>query len=159
MALQTNYNIRYCFGAPYVCNELAGDIVAVGAFGHPAFLKEQHFENLKGEIACCTSHYCNNSIHIPGPLFLSCSEIDHTFDTASRRKALDILQNKKKRYQLQLFSGVEHGFALRGNMENAYERKSFVTLSHFEDTNTLLGYVKEESLRGIIKWFDYWLSP
>lgn len=56
------------------------------------------------------------------PLFLSCAEIDHTFDTAARRRAVDILQSEKKKYQLQLFSGVEHGFALRGNMENPYER-------------------------------------
>lgn len=37
----------YCFGAPYVCDELAGNTVSAGAFGHPAFLNEHHFENLK----------------------------------------------------------------------------------------------------------------
>ena len=57
------------------------------------------------------------------PLYLSCSEDDHTFDQESRRTALQILQAGKKTYHLQLFSGVEHGFALRGNMANAYERK------------------------------------
>lgn len=56
------------------------------------------------------------------PLFLSCAEVDHTFDTYSRRRALEILQTEKKAYQLQLFSGVEHGFALRGDLENPYER-------------------------------------
>jgi dienelactone hydrolase len=60
---------------------------------------------------------------LPEPLLLSCSEIDHTFDVEGRREALDILQREKKVYQYQLFSGVEHGFALRGNMENAYERE------------------------------------
>lgn len=39
--------VGYCFGAPYVCNELARNTVAVGAFAHPAFLKEHHFKNLK----------------------------------------------------------------------------------------------------------------
>ncbi|KAH8816644.1 hypothetical protein F5884DRAFT_662720 [Xylogone sp. PMI_703] len=96
--------VGYCFGAPYVCDQLAGDVVTAGAFAHPAFLKEHHFFNLKS------------------PLFLSCSEIDHTFDTASRRRAIDILQSEKKTYQVQLFSGVEHGFALRGNMDDPYER-------------------------------------
>lgn len=115
--------VGYCFGAPYICDELAGDTVVAGAFGHPAFLKEHHFFNLKK------------------PLFLSCSEIDHTFDTESRRRAIDIIQNGKTPYQLQLFSGVEHGFALRGDMNNPYER-----------------YVKEQSLKGIIEWFDFWLS-
>lgn len=41
--------VGYCFGAPYVCNELAGDTVTAGAFAHPAFLKEHHFYNLKSE--------------------------------------------------------------------------------------------------------------
>lgn len=54
---------------------------------------------------------------------MSCAEIDHTFTTESRARALSILQDGKKDYHLQLFSGVEHGFALRGNMENPYERK------------------------------------
>jgi len=35
------------YGAPYVCDSLAKDgICSVGAFAHPAFLKESHFENL-----------------------------------------------------------------------------------------------------------------
>jgi len=67
--------------------------------------------------------------------------VDHTFDSQSRRRAVDILQEIKVPYQVQLFYGVEHGFALRGNMDNIYER-----------------YVKEQSLEGIIKWFDFWLS-
>ena len=41
--------VGYCFGAPYVCDELAGNTVAVGAFAHPAFLKEHHFTNLKSK--------------------------------------------------------------------------------------------------------------
>ncbi|KAK4556662.1 hypothetical protein LTR86_006233 [Recurvomyces mirabilis] len=97
--------VGYCFGAPYVCNELAKTTVVAGAFAHPAFLKDHHFSNLQK------------------PLFLSCSEIDHTFETASRRKALDIMQEAKKTYQLQLFSGVEHGFALRGDLDDPYQSR------------------------------------
>ncbi|KAM6529042.1 hypothetical protein FALCPG4_009994 [Fusarium falciforme] len=115
--------VGYCFGAPYVCNELKGDTVTVGAFAHPAFLKEHHFHDLKK------------------PLFLSCSEVDHTFDVASRRRALDILQSNKKVFHYQVFSGVEHGFALRGDPKDLYQR-----------------WVKEQSLASIVAWFDYWLS-
>lgn len=43
---------RYCFGAPYVCNELAGETCAAGAFAHPAFLKEHHFRQLKSTLMC-----------------------------------------------------------------------------------------------------------
>ncbi|KAL4760984.1 uncharacterized protein BDW70DRAFT_150413 [Aspergillus foveolatus] len=83
----------------------------------------------------------DNRVVYPEPLYLSCSEQDHTFVQESRRTALQILQAGKKTYHLQLFSGVEHGFALRGNMDNAYEC-----------------YVKEQSLQGIVQWFDFWLS-
>jgi hypothetical protein len=57
------------------------------------------------------------------PLFLSCAEIDHTFPTESRNKAIDILIKDKKHYGVQVFSGVAHGFALRCNLEVPYERK------------------------------------
>ena len=115
--------VGYCFGAPYVCDQLAGDLCSAGAFAHPAFLKEHHFRNLKR------------------PLFLSCAEIDHTFDTENRNKAVDIMIEGGNKYHLQLFSGVQHGFALRGNMEDKYER-----------------WVKEQSLKGIVEWFDFWLG-
>ncbi|KAI1337356.1 hypothetical protein F5Y15DRAFT_408169 [Xylariaceae sp. FL0016] len=102
--------VGYCFGAPYVCDELASSgSCTAGAFAHPAFLKDRHFQQLKK------------------PLYLSCSEIDHTFPTESRNRAIDILQGQHSTYQLQLFSGVEHGFALRGNMENPYEPRSSFT--------------------------------
>ena len=38
--------VGYCFGAPYVCDQLAQDTVDVGAFAHPAFLKESHFSQI-----------------------------------------------------------------------------------------------------------------
>lgn len=75
------------------------------------------------------------------PLFLSCAEIDHTFPNEFRNRAVDIMQGEKKHYQVQLFQGVEHGFALRGDLNNAYER-----------------YTKEQSLKGIADWFDFWLT-
>ncbi|KAI1366216.1 hypothetical protein F5Y08DRAFT_327435 [Xylaria arbuscula] len=99
--------VGYCFGAPYVCSELAKETVSVGAFAHPAFLKEHHFRDIKK------------------PLFLSCAETDHTFDVPARRRALDILREEKKIYHYQLFAGVEHGFALRGDPNDPYQR-SFI---------------------------------
>lgn len=126
----TNYVcVGYCFGAPYVCESLASSgsstqpACSAGAFAHPAFLKEHHFRNLQS------------------PLFLSCAETDHTFGTEARNKAIDMLQEDKKDYQLQLFAKVEHGFALRCDLNNPYERM-----------------VKEQSLKSIVGWFDFWLG-
>lgn len=96
------------------------------------------------------------------PLFLSCTDEDHTFDTHSRQRALEILEAEKKSYQLQLFTGVEHGFALRGDMENPYERELPPIINIHSPWNVLAnvfpGYVKEQSLKGIVEWFDFWLS-
>ena len=40
--------VGYCFGAPYVCDQLASDDgCLVGAFAHPTFLKDHHLRNLK----------------------------------------------------------------------------------------------------------------
>lgn len=112
----------YCFGAPFVCGLLAGDSVSAGAFAHPSMLKEEHFNAIQK------------------PLLLSCAENDQAFNTESRRKAVDILREAKKPYHVQLFSGVSHGFAVKGDPDVPYER-----------------WCKEQSLRGMVDWFDMWL--
>ncbi|KAF8198272.1 dienelactone hydrolase [Mycena galopus ATCC 62051] len=108
----------YCFGAPFVMDLAGTDNIVAAAFAHPAWLTEDQFKNLKR------------------PLFLSCAEIDKTFTTEFRRRAEDILVETKAQYQIQVFSSVQHGFAVRGDPENPDAR-----------------WAKEESARGIIDWF------
>jgi dienelactone hydrolase len=109
----------------YVCDSLAGaqPVCSAGAFAHPAFLKEHYFRNLQS------------------PLFLSCAETDHTFGTEDRNKAIDMLREGKRDYQLQLFSKVVHGFALRCNLDDPYQ-----------------WMVKEQSSKSIVGWFDFGLG-
>ncbi|TFK63056.1 alpha/beta-hydrolase [Pluteus cervinus] len=111
--------VGYCFGGPPVL-ELAttGKLVAA-AFAHPASLTEDHFTNLKA------------------PLLLSCAETDKSFPAESRRRAEDLLIEAKAQYHIQVFAGVSHGFAVRGNPDNENER-----------------WAKEESARSIIGWFN-----
>ncbi|KAM7214652.1 Dienelactone hydrolase [Rhypophila decipiens] len=115
--------VGYCFGAPYACNLLATDTVSAGAFAHPTLLKEGNFTSLKQ------------------PLLLSCAENDHAFPTEARNKALDILQRAGKRYHLQVFQGVAHGFATRADLDDPYQV-----------------WCKEQSIRAIIEWFNLWLK-
>ncbi|KAJ7853703.1 hypothetical protein B0H14DRAFT_2758047 [Mycena olivaceomarginata] len=98
--------VGYCFGAPFVMNLACTDDIVAAAFAHPAFLNEDQFKNLK--------------------------QTDFTFGPEFRRRAEDILAENKAQYQIQVFSGVTHGFATRGDPE---------------------GWAKEESARGIIGWF------
>lgn len=113
-----------------MCSELAKGSVAAGAFAHPAFLREHHFRDIKSESSSLARDEAHGKPHPANlrccflePLFLSCAETDHTFDVPSRRRALDILQEEKKAYHYQLFAGVEHGFALRGDPNDPYQRK------------------------------------
>jgi dienelactone hydrolase len=55
------------------------------------------------------------------------TETDHTFDLEFRRRAEDILLATKATYHFQVFSGVSHGFASRGNDKDFYIRE----LAHF----------------------------
>lgn len=67
------------------------------------------------------------------------------------------MQAEKKRFQVQLFQGVEHGFALRGDVNNAYERKYHSSMLQGTTSSLVIGYTKEQSLKGIAEWFDLWL--
>lgn len=58
------------------------------------------------------------------PVYRS-AEVDPTFPAENRRKAVDILIERKATYHVQLFSTVRHGFALRGNPDVPIERESF----------------------------------
>lgn len=51
------------------------------------------------------------------------AEEDHTFPHAERRRAEDIMVSRKSTYYFQVFSGVKHGFAVRGNPDIEIERK------------------------------------
>lgn len=116
--------VGYCFGAPYVLDSLTADgFITAGAFAHPGALTDEQFHNLAK------------------PLLLSCAENDHAFPPEKWQKAVGMLKEGGKKYQLQLFQGVSHGFAVRCNLDDPYER-----------------YVKEQSYRSIVEWFNFWLS-
>ncbi len=55
---------------------------------------------------------------------MSCAETDSTFPAESRNKAVALLAQDKKTYHVQIFSGVAHGFASRGDLNDPYQRES-----------------------------------
>jgi len=113
------FGIGYCFGGPYALEVAATNNVSAAAFAHPAGLTEDHFKNAKQ------------------PLLLSCAENDDMFPASSRRRAVDILSAKNATYMVQLFSGVKHGFATRGDPADANA-----------------AWAKEESARSVVGWFQ-----
>ncbi|KAF7329165.1 hypothetical protein MKEN_00177100 [Mycena kentingensis (nom. inval.)] len=97
----------YCFGALYVMEQAAEEDIVAAAFAHPGMLTEDHFKNIKK------------------PLLMSCAENDFAFELADRRRAEDILISIKAKYHIQVSSGVTHGFALKGDLDNADFRACF----------------------------------
>ncbi|KAH8118720.1 alpha/beta-hydrolase [Phellopilus nigrolimitatus] len=108
---ETKYTaVGYCFGAPYVCEAGASGKIVAGAIAHPSSLNESHFRNI--------------------------NEVDSAFATEFRRRAEDILVEEKKSYHFQVFSGVKHGFAVKGDPNVENER-----------------WAKEECARTTVEWF------
>ncbi|KAH7925374.1 alpha/beta-hydrolase [Leucogyrophana mollusca] len=115
--------VGYCFGAPYSL-ELAGSgLLASAVVAHPTNLQEHHFRAAKA------------------PLLFGCAETDQAFPPESRRRAEDILVEMKAPYYFQIFSGVSHGFATRGDPSVDSER-----------------WAKEECARGMVEWFKRFSS-
>ncbi|KAH0831901.1 hypothetical protein J3R83DRAFT_12783 [Lanmaoa asiatica] len=108
--------VGYCFGAPFVLDLAAeGSIVAGIVFSVDAI----------------AAHHQPFSWLIPSP-----TEDDFTFSLEARRRAEDILVSNESTYFFQVFSGVSHGFAVRGDPNVPHAR-----------------WAKEESARGITEWF------
>ncbi|KIK53712.1 hypothetical protein GYMLUDRAFT_178543 [Collybiopsis luxurians FD-317 M1] len=113
----------YCFGAPYTMELSADPVVAAAAVAHPTYLNEDRFWKMSK------------------PLMLSCAETDHTFPLPNRRIAQDILIECKIQYYFQIFSGVNYGFASRGDLS-------------IPDAC----WAREQSVQGIKMWFHRFLD-
>lgn len=88
-------------------------------------------------------------------LLLGFSETDFTFPLESRRRAEDLLIAAKAKYHIQVFSGVSHGFAVRGNPDVEQERECICSfVPSIVNLTVIQGWAKEESARGVISWFN-----
>ncbi|KAJ6438879.1 dienelactone hydrolase [Purpureocillium lavendulum] len=114
--------VGYCFGAKYVVRHYKSGISA-GFLAHPSFVTD---EELAG---------------IEGPLSIAAAETDSIFPTDKRHKSEEILIKTGKPYQINLYSGVEHGFAVRGKLDVQVQK-----------------FAKEQAFRQAVTWFDEFLA-
>lgn len=96
--------------------------VDVGYSAHPSFVDE---EELKA---------------IEGPFSISAAETDEIFPTEKRHKSEEILKETGKPYQINLYSGVTHGFAVRGDPKDRVGT-----------------YAKESAFLQAAQWFEEYL--
>lgn len=89
---------------------------------HPSFVDEDELSN------------------ITGPLSIAAAESDSIFTTEKRHLSEEILQKTNQPYQINLYGGVVHGFAVRCNLDSKIEK-----------------FAKEQAFLQAIHWFDAWL--
>lgn len=126
--------VGYCFGGKYVARYLGktgkdnGASVDVGYTAHPSFVAP---EELKA---------------ITGPLSIAAAETDQIFPEEKRHESEVILKelsegSLKIPYQISLYSGVVHGFAVRADISEARAK-----------------FAKEQAFLQAVQWFDTWLK-
>ncbi|KAL2819220.1 Alpha/Beta hydrolase protein [Aspergillus granulosus] len=129
--MRTKYNIKkigavgYCFGAKYVVRFLKPDQskVDVGFVAHPSLVEKQELEAIKG------------------PLAIAAAEKDNIFPVEKRQESEQVLESLALPYFLTLYGGVEHGFAVRGDMSDLRVR-----------------FAKENAFVQALQWFDMHLK-
>jgi len=116
-------SVGYCFGAKYVVRYLPkGKGIDVGYVAHPSFVEE-------AELAA-----------IDGPLSIAAAETDQIFPAEKRHKSEEILIKTNQPYQINLYSGVVHGFSVRCDLSKKQEK-----------------YAKEQAFLQAVQWFDEYL--
>jgi len=115
--------VGYCFGAKYVIRALGDGGADVGYVAHPSFVEAEEVEAIKG------------------PLSISAAETDQIFPAEKRHETEKILIQTKQAYQINLYSGVAHGFAVRADLSEKQAR-----------------YAKEQAFYQAVAWFDEWLK-
>jgi dienelactone hydrolase len=74
---------------------------------------------------------------IKGPFSISAAETDEIFPAEKRHKSETILIETKQPYQINLFSGVSHGFSVRCDTSKKIEK-----------------FAKEKAFLQAVQWFD-----
>jgi len=111
--------VGYCFGAKYVVRHSKNGI-DVGFVGHPSLVEDD-------ELAAITA-----------PLSIAAAQTDSIFPADKRHRSEEILIKTGHPFQMNLYSGVEHGFAVRCNTSVKIEKFSkeqafFQALTWFEE--------------------------
>ncbi|KAI9848437.1 MAG: hypothetical protein M1837_000232 [Sclerophora amabilis] len=125
MGVERLGGVGYCFGGKYVILNLKGpSALDVGFIAHPSFVESSEVRA------------------IAGPLSIAAAETDTIFPAEKRRETEDILAGAEVQqpHQMTLYGGVEHGFAVRGDVAKKEVR-----------------FAKESAFHQAVRWFDEFL--
>ncbi|EED16216.1 dienelactone hydrolase family protein [Talaromyces stipitatus ATCC 10500] len=117
--------VGYCFGAKYVVRHLhpQQNKIDVGFIAHPSFVEADELKAIGGALA------------------IAAAETDTIFPTEKRHESEVILKDTKLPYQINLYSGVVHGFAVRCDLSDKVAK-----------------YAKENAFLQAVQWFETYLK-
>lgn len=115
--------VGYCFGAKYVARFMAtGGGIDVGYVAHPSFVDEEELSAIKGPFSICAAQH------------------DEIFPVEKRHQSEAILSKIGQPFQINLFSNVVHGFAVRSDPNIKIEK-----------------FAKEQAFCQAVTWFNEYL--
>ncbi|KUL89312.1 hypothetical protein ZTR_03746 [Talaromyces verruculosus] len=114
--------VGYCFGGKYVVRYLRPRQIDVGYTAHPSHIDADELKNAKGPVA------------------IAAAENDAIFPAEKRQESEAILKKLNVPYQINLYSGVNHGFAVRGDQKNPVVR-----------------FAQQNSFLQAVEWFKEYL--
>jgi len=124
-ALKEEYGVKkiggagYCFGAKPLVRFLKKGAIDAGYVAHPSWVTADEVRAIEG------------------PLSIAASETDGIFPPEKRHLTEEILKETKQPFQINLYSGCSHGFAVRGDI-----------------TNKQIKFAKEQAFLQAVFWYD-----
>lgn len=116
--------VGYCFRGRYVMRLMGSGVIDVGVVNHPSFFTMEEIDKLgKGK-----------------RLAIFAAETDDILPKEKRRTTEDVLTRNGATWMSTVFSGTEHGFAVRGDVDVKEVR-----------------IAKEKAFKGAVEWFQDWL--
>lgn len=135
--------VGYCFGGKYVCRYLKAGKLNAGFVAHPTMVTVEELEGVEGPLSIAAASELSRTVYFLTLLMLTNGQVvDPVFTTANRHESEGILARVGVPFQINLFSDVEHGFAVR--CDPAEPRQRFAKESVFEQAVAWFDrYVKE----------------
>jgi dienelactone hydrolase len=118
----------------------------VGYTAHPSFVTEEELAAIAGPLSICASGTIfltalSRSSYLDGHMLTQFNtEIDQIFTTELRHKSEGILIKTGQNWQINLYSGVTHGFAVRADLSNKHHK-----------------FAKEQAFCQAVNWFNQYL--
>ncbi len=134
--------VGYCFGGKYVVRDLQEGKLDAGFVAHPSFVEADELKAIKGPLSIAAAGKHAQAPSQVEVCWVRIVETDQIFPASKRHESEEILAKTGLPYQINLYSGVEHGFAVRVPDLNIKEKR----------------FAKEQAFIQAVQWFDTHLT-